>query len=55
MLAGLYTGFFKSKAQIKENIEAVKTWKPEMENEKRLELEYKWTKALKKSQNWLES
>ena len=55
MLAGLYTGFFKSKAQIKENIEAVKTWKPEMENEKRIELEHKWTKALKKSQNWLES
>ena len=55
MLAGLYTGFFKSKAQIKENIEAVKTWNPEMENEKRIELEHKWTKALKRSQDWLES
>ena len=55
MLAGLYTGFFKSKEQIKENIEAVKTWNPEMENEKRIEREHKWTKALKRSQDWLES
>ncbi|NMB43239.1 MAG: glycerol kinase GlpK [Clostridiales bacterium] len=51
-LAGLSTGYWKDKDDIRDNWEVSKTFKPSMEEEKREELIKGWGKAVKRTFNW---
>jgi glycerol kinase len=53
-LAGLATGYWKSKDDIKDNWALSKTFTPNMEQEVRDKLIYGWKKAVKSSFEWAE-
>ena len=53
-LAGLATGYWKDKEEIKENWQLGRKFTPTMENEKRLELLKGWKKAVKCALIWAE-
>lgn len=51
-LAGLATGFFKDKNEIKEMHRYARTWEPDMSEEKRKALLSGWHKAIKRALDW---
>lgn len=51
-LAGLATGFFESKASIKESYSYSRSWDPKMSQEKREKLLKGWHKAVNRSLSW---
>lgn len=51
-LAGLATGFFKDKNEIKEMHRYARTWEPSMSEEKRKALLSGWHKAIERSLGW---
>lgn len=51
-LAGLATGFFESKASIKESYSYSRSWDPKMSQEKRDKLLKGWHKAVNRSLSW---
>lgn len=51
-LAGLAVGFWKDKATITENWAVERTFRPNMEEEKRRKLLANWHEAVKRSMNW---
>jgi len=53
-LAGLATGFWKSKEEILERRETDKVFEPKMEEQKRNELYSGWKKAVERAKNWEE-
>ena len=53
-LAGLATGFWKSKGEIAQKWSLDKKFRPEITREKREELYYGWQKAIERSKNWQE-
>ncbi|WMJ78529.1 MULTISPECIES: glycerol kinase GlpK [unclassified Sedimentibacter] len=52
-LAGLAVGFWKSKGEISQNWSMSKSFKPQMDKEKRKELYSGWQKAADRSKNWI--
>ncbi|MGC8765351.1 MAG: glycerol kinase GlpK [Brevinematia bacterium] len=52
--AGLATGFWKNKEELKAHWKVSKEWKPEMKEEERERLFHFWKKAVEKSFGWLE-
>lgn len=52
-LAGLATGFWKSKEEILERRETDKIFQPEMDEAKRTELYAGWQKAVERAKNWI--
>ncbi len=53
-LAGLATGFWKSKDEILSSRETDKVFEPEMSDEKREQLYKGWKKAVERTKNWAE-
>lgn len=51
-LAGLATGFFKDKKEIKEKHRYARTWEPSMSEEKRKALLSGWHKAIERALGW---
>jgi len=51
-LAGLATGFWKSKEEILERRETEHVFEPEMDEEKRIKLYNGWKKAVERAKNW---
>ena len=51
-LAGLATGYWKSKEDVLENWQVDKTFEPTMEDEKRQEMLAGWAKAVDKTRGW---
>ncbi len=52
--AGLAVGFWDDVESLRENWGVDKTWKPQMEEEKRAKLYKGWLKAVKRTFNWVE-
>ena len=53
-LAGLASGFWKSKQEILERRETDRVFTPEMSDEKRSKLYAGWKKAVERSREWAE-
>ena len=53
-LAGLASGFWKSKQEILERRETDRVFTPEMSDEKRSKLYEGWKKAVERSREWAE-
>ena len=53
-LAGLATGFFESKEQLKNSQRNESAWQPQMDTEEKEHLLARWHKAIHHTLNWLE-
>ena len=53
-LAGLATGFFESKEQLKNSQRNERAWQPQMDTEEKEHLLARWHKAIHHTLNWLE-